>query len=250
MTRNQHIIHPTSPPQNKLKVFFAVDSDVSLLPHFLSHYRELGATEFHCASLCDIAIAATDDTFVLYRTDLDPAMHFYDSLHDKLMRVVKQTVKPGEWFIIAELDEFHKYPENVFSLIEKMNWYRADCYFGDIVDRIAADGKLPELTDAPIASQFPCDADITGNVMGACTKKVMLCRGYKEIGGGNHGIASSHFKYKEEGIVYHYKWHAEGLRRIQERLKSLKQEGSQWWVEPERFLRYWYGFGDLTRTKR
>ena len=73
---------------------------------------------------------------------------------------------PDDWACIAELDEFHEYPDGLPTVIEyctKSGGY--DAVLGDLADRIGPEGTLPTVTRPRVFwDHVPLGGDVTGGL--------------------------------------------------------------------------------------
>ncbi len=217
-----------------MKLFFSIDDDISLLPFFLEHYKKIGVTEFHCLRpYCSIASSLLFSKEIkLHYFDPNDGDSFFQSLFINFQKIIDSQINNQEWYLISDLDEFHE-----FGFIELNNIGTAfNCVMGKWVDRVAADGKIPELRyDIPLNEQFPLISHITAKVLNGGAFKVMALRGHHQLQGGNHHVVSDHMQYPKYGYVYHYKWHQGIFDRINRRMKNKHY----YLRESEDFLKYW-----------
>lgn len=222
-----------------MKLFFACDSDTQLLPHFLKHYRGLGFTQFYCSST-DSGLKSQGDLFVIPHCR-NSGLGYFPSLQRAFVKLIRETaIADNEWYGVTELDEFHHYDQPIADLVAKFDAANCDAVFGKLIDRVAADGSLPELrADIPIHQQFPRTSTISGAILGACPQKVMLIRGYKQVDGGNHSLSSPHKQWHTYYTVNHFKWHANILKRLRERVAMPTDHGDGWLAGNRKVLEHW-----------
>lgn len=221
-----------------MKMFLAFDSDIELLPHFLAHHRKLGFTHFYASVTGDYVSDYANLRTVQHRPD--PDFTYFSSVQRAFRSLVSDFVADGDWYGISELDEFHSYSEDLAAVIEKCEAAGCDVVLGRLTDRVAADGSLPALLpDVPLEEQFPLTSRISDVILDGCNQKVMLCKGRHFISGGNHAVLTPHRAYHQWHIVNHYKWHANVLNRIRNRLLLPTDEGNGWLAGNRRVLNYW-----------
>lgn len=225
-----------------MKLFFSADNDIDLLPFFLDHYRKLGFTEFFCSTnnlkVCDY------DVNIVEWEEKEPFFPTWDAAINKM---VNDIVGPEEWYGLAELDEFHDYEDvPIGEIIELCEQTKKSHVLGLLKDRVAVDGSLPELRmDVPLGKQFPLVSEISKLIMRACEQKVMLCKGNKQIGGGRHLILDCTECFQRKFSVYHFKWHANVLKRMTEKVAFATDEGSGWIAGNRMALAYWKQHGTV-----
>lgn len=239
-----------------MKLFFACDHDIELLPHFLRHYICLGFTHFFCSGtnapqeIMKVALA----TFNLFDLELEfnhvphyqeAKLPYFRSLQAAFASMVHDNVGEREWYGLSELDEFHQYPISPAKLAQECEAGSWDVVLGILVDRVAADGGLPPLrSDVSLEQQFPATSKISEQILQGCADKVMLLRGRREIHGGNHSTAWPYRYWPEKFVVNHFKWSANILKRMQERV-LMDDEGFGWREGNKRVLKHWNEHGSV-----
>ena len=216
------------------------------LPQMLEHYRELGIESFfvnvHLAHERDPVreqIEAVTRRFGCGIASVS-AGDWQQLLLPLYARQREQY--PGDWFVLADVDEFHKYPVDLRATIEECDRKGYDYIRGCFIDRIARDGRFPPLTtDRPIGEQFPLGATLTNPVLGADPRKVVAVKGALPLfKGQHHAIAGVACPAREcYAQVHHFKW-VEGVgERLAERAETLRRQGAAHWVESARFAEYY-----------
>ncbi len=218
-----------------IKLLTVIGHGTSLLPHFIKHYQN---------QVDEINIA-------VYETDLHPTLgdeiseliKDYDNVNISI--VIKERLydwekvtqlynfikmkNQGEWFVIADIDEFHLYPNNnlreLISDCEKNNW---DIVRGGFIDRIGRGGEFTELTnEQSIWEQFPNAGFFRYPMSKACPNKICVMKGYIEVTSGQHyAKIDGHTTWKWQGWnhplinpndhvqVHHFKWDKTCVDRI------------------------------------
>lgn len=191
-----------------------VGGDTGLLDHAIRHYRGLGVGSFHLArhieSFDDPDFQRSRD--VLARHGLSfAAVHqgpWDEDLNAYLIRAQMRR-HPGDWWVVADLDEFHVYDRSLTDVIAACESGGYDYVTGALLDRVTADGSLPALRpDASIWAQFPLAGLVTLRVPGAGSSKVTLARGDVQLHLGQHGALAGRLLPPEEAFpqVHHFKW--------------------------------------------
>jgi hypothetical protein len=219
---------------------------VGTLPRMLEHYRTLGVESF----FVNVHLAREGDPV---REEIEAVTRRFGcgvasvSIGDwqQLQRSLyarQREQYPGDWFVLADVDEFQKYPRALRALIEECDRKGYEYIRGCIVDRIARDGRFPPLAaDLPIADQFPLGASVTNPILGADPRKVVAVKGALPlVKGQHHAIAGVACPAREcYAQVHHFKW-VEGVgERLAERAEMLQRQGAPHWVESARFAEYY-----------
>lgn len=222
-----------------IKLLTVIGHGTELLPHFIEHYQK---------QVDEIEIA-------VYETELHPSIgeevakiiEHYEKV--KISIVVKERLfdwekvtqlynfikmkSRGEWFVIADIDEFHLYPnDSLHNLIydcEKNNW---DIVRGGFVDRIGGGGEFTELkSNESIWKQFPNAGFFRYPMSSACPNKICVMKGYVDVTSGQHyAKINDQTTWRWQGWnhpliapidthsvqVHHFKWDSTSIDRILE----------------------------------
>jgi hypothetical protein len=204
-----------------------IGSNVSLLPHMLTHYRRIGIESFiinvNLQDENDPAKGEVDKYISELR--LGDTEIIVNNWVERWSDITNATLynrtcasRPNDWYVLADLDEFHAYPSNLFDIIEDCERCGFDYIEGCFIDRIASDGGLPVLRyDAPIEEQFPLGCVFTYRVLRGDPLKIVAAKGNVRLPQGNHfamgGVGCPIEKYYIP--VHHYKW----VHGVLERMK-------------------------------
>ena len=222
-----------------IKLLTVIGHGTELLPHFIEHYQK---------QVDEIEIA-------VYETELHPTINDevleviknYDNV--KISIVVKERLfdwdkvtqlynfvkmkSHSEWFVIADIDEFHLYPNNNLRTLindcEKNNW---DVVRGGFIDRIGRGGEFVELkNNESIWRQFPNAGFFRYPMSNACPNKICVVRGYIDVTSGQHyAKINGQTTWRWQGWdhpliapiethsiqVHHFKWDLTAIDRILE----------------------------------
>lgn len=192
-------------------------ADSDILPSFLDHYRKLGVGKF--------IIALHGDWDPQHREELDRDVdislwdhvggEYSERLRLSVLNAMALDLK-GEWIIHADADEFLELPyKSIERTIAALDVLGIDCLPALLVQRIAADGSLPEIHGRqPLQQQFPhysltlCE-DL-GVELPIWKAKFPLMKVTEDcrIRLGNHlpptGMPAEHAPIR--GLVHHFKW--------------------------------------------
>lgn len=147
-----------------------------------------------------------------------------------LYNEVKSTY-PNDWWIVADIDEFHVYPYNdphiVIRGCDSHGW---DLVRGGFIDRVGENGTFPVLDgNKSVFRQFPMAGFFRYPMSKACPNKVCMMKGYVEITSGqhyakfdghttwrwqgwNHPLIAPYDEYSVQ--VHHFKWDSSCIERI------------------------------------
>ena len=229
-----------------IRLLSVVGHGTKLIPHFIRHYEKY----------------VDEIQFVVYENDLHRKLvHeineiIIDHPHVKIVKVIYDRVfdwervtqlynyikkdHPNDWWVIADIDEFHLYPENdlrqLISDCEKNNW---DLVRGGFIDRVGDDGSFPVLEDrTSIWKQFPNAGFFRYPLSLACPNKVCVMKGHIEITNGQHyAKINGETTWRWQGWnhpliapidthsiqVHHFKWDKSAIERIRN-VASINQE--------------------------
>lgn len=237
----------------RIQLIASVYRDVDILPHFLKHYAACGVDRF-----LFLVHANPDPAFFnafkkaacKYRVDVAGTIQtgpfdFRENLVE-LNRIRLDYILPDEYFVTCDLDEFIDPPNG-----ESFQDLAKDCaskgytkYAGRLVDRVTADGSLPAIKpDPPIEMQFPVGCDLTRVVLKGATSKVQFQLGKYAITVTNT-FTGDGLLYPDRFNVNHYKWNANVVPRLKERVKEY--EGRYpWYAESQRFINHWKKHGKI-----
>jgi len=221
------------PAVPRVHVVTVVGGESALLSHFFSHYRGLGVESFyvirHAESEEDPNFKLIEEQTAaagidLFKTYIGP---WDDLLHGRLMTEA-MAEHPDEWYIMADLDEFHRYDRPLGELLDLCDEGGYTHVCGCFVDRVAADGTLPEVTSQPLWGRYPLGGAITSRLAYAPTLKIGLARGAMGTGGGHHGTPGSTGLPSTTSYiqVHHFKWTAGVVERL--RLRVQRYRSGAW----------------------
>jgi hypothetical protein len=228
-----------------------VGSDTGLLDAAIAHYRGLGVESFpitrHIESFDDPEFQRAQD--VLSRHGLAfAAVHqgpWDEDLNAYLIRAQMRR-HPSDWWVVADLDEFHVYDRPLTDIITACKVGGYDYVMGALLDRVAADGTLPALNPATsIWAQYALAGLLTLRVLRAVTSKVTLARGDVNLHLGQHGALTGRSLPATEAFaqVHHFKWTDSVVPRLTRRLQAYSS--GDWYLsypvttrESRRMLKY------------
>ena len=207
-----------------------------LIPHFAKHYVNFDIYTIVNGYDCEPGML---ETLEEYNFNILNLTYKYETVRDnvrKLRRYIRKLVKPKEWFMVADPDEFHEFPAPIYTIIEDCEKRKRTCHKGKFVDRFAKDGSIPPIKpDLPLSEQFPIQGDISKIIsFGHNDKKLVLIRGPQFRSPHWHPNSTSHFPIK----VHHYKWTDNSISRLKLRAERYKRRKFRWWQYSQEILDY------------
>ncbi|ETX12857.1 hypothetical protein OCH239_15645 [Roseivivax halodurans JCM 10272] len=171
-----------------------VQDDLTLLPHWLRHYLELGIAPerviviLNAESADAPGIGAAREILKAHGVVRPPEIWIapYTSGTMWQQRAEAQTriCAPEDWVLNADVDEFQRWPEPLTDCLARAAALGADCVQGVMIDRLARDGTLaPVHPDPHIFEQFPLRGEVAMAIGGTSpvhgrggTVKIMAAR--------------------------------------------------------------------------
>jgi hypothetical protein len=228
-----------------------------LLPHFIEHYSK------YVDELNFIIYESEASPRILSRSK--PIIESYKNC--KIVKVVRDRVfdwekvtilynmikskKKNDWWVIADIDEFHLYPNNdLESLLQTCDENYWSIVRGGFVDRIGPDGTFPKINqEEHIFKTFPYAGFFRYPMSDACPNKIAVVKGNIEITNGQHyANLNGHTTWRWQGWshpaiapyithsvqVHHFKWDETCIRRI----KSVADVNQPYAFSKEYFKMY------------
>lgn len=220
-----------------IRLLSVIGHGADLLPHFIKHYKnmvdEIQLIVYQTSSFPNLEeeIKAIIKNFsnvsivnvVTERIfDWEKVTSLYNSQKKK---------HPNDWWVIADIDEFHVYPFNDLLVLiddcESNNW---DVVRGGFIDRIGKNGEMVKIeATKSIFKQFPMMGFFRYPLSKACPNKICVVKGYVEITSGQHyanieGNTTWRWQgwnhpliapYETHSVqVHHFKWDSTCVDRI------------------------------------
>ena len=221
---------------------------LNLVEHHINHYKK------YVDKIC----------YIVYETDQYPFLgnELKDIIEDEenveIVKVVRDRIfdwekvtklynfiknkNPNDWFVIADIDEFHLYPNDDLSSVinncEENGW---EVVRGGFIDRIGGNGEFSELNQTDeIWKQYPNAGFFRYPLSKACPNKICIVKGYLDLTSGQHyAKIDGQTTWKWQGWnhpliapldthtvqVHHFKWDKTAEQRILD-VASIKQDYS------------------------
>jgi hypothetical protein len=226
-----------------IRLVTVIGHGIELLPHFIGHYQQ------HVDEI-NIVVYETEQ-FPTLSKDVREIISNYDNV--KIVRTHKDRIfdwervtmlynyitnkEPNDWWVIADIDEFHLYKnENLQSIIKNCNDFGYVLVRGGFIDRIGPDGEFVDIQkDKSIWSQFPNAGFFRYPLSNANPNKVCIKKGHVELTPGQHYAKfNGHTTWRWQGWnhpliskhdnvqVHHFKWDRTAIDRIKD-VANIKQ---------------------------
>lgn len=229
-----------------MTLLFNILEDRSLLSYFLQYYHALGVTKFVCGlhkghsnpQSAEIAQKLRSFPHVLYCSYCEEFSAQRDADAQNKMRL--ELLRPDDWYVIADLDEFHHNP--AFSSFARMKAEAeaegAEYVGSSFIDRIACEGKIFAIDRLrSLDEQFPFSALLTTVILRGCADKVVMAKGSVGISAGHHSAAGRRASFLCQ--THHFKWHGKNLlEQLEQRSWTYAKQGVPYWNEPLNFVEY------------
>lgn len=218
-----------------LWVISNIHFDSGLLKPFLSYYRAKGVDRFALLSRSDLGNPGAD--VICHRIHEEYVSGTRDNELTSWWR--RQHLTAHDWYIPADLDEFFWTPG--FKSFKDLygDWEIIPAKF---FDRLAADGKIRDLTDESLDAQFPLGGSIIKGLCGGCDDKVAMARGYVYTTSGHH-YASGCRKAPFSMFCHHFKFGGNNFWQWMRHRESLVNYCGSKEVAP--FLRHYRNHGRI-----
>ena len=228
------------------------------LPSWIAHYRALGVERFLLTLQTepDLPEAERDRERARFASVLasqgiaDP--HFLvagftaSALRVAQDALQREHVGASDWVVWCDSDEYQLYPAPLADLATWAEKHRVNLFRGVMIDRVAADGRLPARDERiSIWQQFPVACFLPTRFGGGERQKITFARGDLKLSNGNHYVragmlAQTIGKWTQ---VHHFKWDATVLERLAFRLQPAFRAHSPDWLESQRALDYFDAHG-------
>lgn len=229
-----------------IRLLSVIGHGTELIPHFVNHYSKY----------------VDEIQFVVYQSAIHPSL--IDDVKEKIknysnVKIVKtvedrvfdwnkvtvlynivKSKKPNDWWVIADIDEFHLYPDDdLRGLIYECDNNGWELIRGGFLDRIGKDGEFVELKEnINIFEQFPNIGFFRHPMSNACPNKICVLKGWIEITSGqhyakidgqttwrwqgwNHPLIAPIDLYSVQ--VHHFKWDKTSIERVKA-VASINQD--------------------------
>ena len=207
-----------------------------MLKHMLTHYKDIVDDIFivvYLSSnkdkvLSEVKQITNDLNIDIHRKTYEEPFNW-----ERVTQLYNETklLKPDDWWIVSDDDEFHLYPKPINELIQDCEEHGYKFITGAFLDRIGVDGTFPIIEDdCDVWSEFPLVGSFRQTVSNACPNKTVVLKGDIQITNGQHyamidgqdtyGDRWNHpLRYPVDKCfiqVHHFKWDISVLNRLRD----------------------------------
>jgi hypothetical protein len=204
----------------------------------LCHYRGLGVSNYtihshstHTSNNCS-NLSVASDYGIEIRSNIIGPWHF---ALNTVLYTLSRAHNPQAWFILADQDEFQVYPDGLAAALEFCDRRGYDYIEGILIDRIASDGRLREVSGPrTLWEQYPLGGIVSGRIGGACINKIVAARGHVRLTHGqHHAISGKGCPVAAMYVpVHHFKW----VESIERSMRSRSTLNAQYSAECKRIV--------------
>lgn len=229
-----------------IRLLSVIGHGTELIPHFVNHYSKyvdeiqfvVYQSAIHPSLINDVKEKIKDYSNVKIVKTVEDRVFDWNKV-TALYNIVKSK-KPNDWWVIADIDEFHLYPDDDFlKVIDECNNNGWELIRGGFLDRIGKDGEFVELKEnINIFEQFPNIGFFRHPMSNACPNKICVLKGWIEITSGqhyakidgqttwrwqgwNHPLMAPIDLYSVQ--VHHFKWDKTSIERVKA-VASINQD--------------------------
>ena len=212
--------------------------NTTMLRHMLNHYKDF-VDEIYVVVylssdkdrvLSEVTEITKELNIDIHKTTIEEPFNW-----ERVTELYNETklLKPDDWWIVADDDEFHIYPKPINELIEDCDENGYKFITGAFLDRIGENGKFPKILpfdDSDIWKEFPLVGSFRYTVSNACPNKTVVMKGNIQITNGQHyamidgedtyGDRWNHpLRYPVDKCfiqVHHFKWDITVIGRLRE----------------------------------
>jgi hypothetical protein len=212
--------------------------NTTMLRHMLNHYKDF-VDEIYVVVylssdkdrvLSEVTEITKELNIDIHKTTIEEPFNW-----ERVTELYNETklLKPDDWWIVADDDEFHIYPKPINELIEDCEENGYKFITGAFLDRIGENGKFPKILpfdDSDIWEEFPLAGSFRYPVSNACPNKTVVMKGNIQVTNGQHyAMIDGEDTYGDRWMndlrypvgdcfiqVHHFKWDLSVLRRIKE----------------------------------
>ena len=212
--------------------------NTTMLRHMINHYKDF-VDEIYVVVylssdkdrvLSEVTEITKELNIDIHRTTVEEPFNW-----ERVTELYNETklLKPDDWWIVADDDEFHIYPKPINELIEDCDENGYKFITGAFLDRIGENGKFPKILpfdDSDIWEEFPLAGSFRYPISNACPNKTVVMKGNIQVTNGQHyAMISGEDTYGDRWMndlrypvgdcfiqVHHFKWDITVIGRLRE----------------------------------
>jgi hypothetical protein len=217
--------------------------NTTMLRHMLNHYKDIVDEIFvvvYLSSdkdrvLSEVTEITKELNIDIHKTTVEEPFNW-----ERVTELYNETkmLRPYDWWIVADDDEFHLYPKPVKNILEECEEYGYHFVTGAFLDRIGEGGRFKNVyDDSDIWNLFSLAGSFRNHVSNACPNKVPLVKGHVEITNGQHYVKikgedtygdrwKHRRRYPPDRVfiqVHHFKWDLSVVSRLKD-VSSIKKD--------------------------
>ena len=207
--------------------------NTTMLRHMLNHYKDIVDEIFvvvYLSSDKDRVLSEVTEIIKELNIDIHKTTVEEPFNWERVTQLYNQTkmLKPYDWWIVADDDEFHVYPCSITEMVDLCEEHNFRYISGAFLDRIGEGGRFPKINDdSDIWKEFPLAGSFRLPVSNACPNKIPISKGFVEITNGQHYAKIGSYDtygdrwnniYRSPHFiqVHHFKWDISVIGRLRE----------------------------------
>ena len=229
----------------KINLVTVCGHNTTMLRHMLNHYKDFIDEIFvvvYLSSdkdrvLSEVKEITRDLNIDIHRKTIEEPFNW-----ERVTELYNETklLKPDDWWIVADDDEFHIYPKPINELIEDCDENGYKFITGAFLDRIGEGGRFPKILpfdDSDIWEEFPLAGSFRYPISNACPNKTVVMKGNIQVTNGQHyAMIDGEDTYGDRWMndlrypvgdcfiqVHHFKWDITVIGRLRE-VSRIKED--------------------------
>jgi len=210
--------------------------NTTMLKHMLNHYKDIVDDIFvvvYLSSDKDKVLSEVDEITRDLNIDIHRKTYEEPFNWERVTQLYNETklLRPNDWWIVSDDDEFHVYPKQINKLIEDCEENGYKFITGAFLDRIGEGGRFPTIDDdSDIWNEFPLAGTFRYPISNACPNKTVVMKGNIQVTNGQHyAMVDGEDTYGDRWMndlrypvgdcfiqVHHFKWDVSVLNRLRD----------------------------------
>ena len=222
----------------KINLVTVCGHNTTMLRHMLNHYKDFVDEIYvvvYLSSDSDRVLSEVKEITKELNIDIHKTTVEEPFNWERVTELYNETklLKPDDWWIVADDDEFHVYPKPINELIEDCEENGYKFITGAFLDRIGENGRFPKILpfdDSDIWKEFPLAGSFRYPVSNACPNKTVVMKGDIQVTNGQHyAMIDGEDTYGDRWMndlrypvgdcfiqVHHFKWDITVIGRLRE----------------------------------